>query len=218
MHIPESTIFWDWNGTLLNDTSACLSTMNDMLSQRGMPVIALETYREIFGFPVIDYYRKVGFDFDRESFENLSVEFIDAYNKALSSTPVAQGAREVLDYFSSSGKRNVIVSAMKQDMLFQSIKDKGLGEYFTDILGIDNIFAASKSKLAIDFVVQQKVTPGDILLIGDTSHDFEVAQHIGCRCILIADGHQTAERLSATGTLVVNTLTDLLPDYPIKSN
>jgi phosphoglycolate phosphatase len=210
MNIPERFIFWDWNGTLLDDTITCLSTMNDMLRRRGMPTISLEFYREVFGFPVIDYYRKVGFDFRRESFECLSVEFIDVYNAALNSTPVASGAKELLDYFVKTGKRNVIVSAMKQDMLVQSVCDKGLIVYFTDILGLENICAAGKSTMAINFVQKNAVSPDEVLVIGDTTHDYEVAQQIGCRCILVADGHQTAERLKATGALVVGSLIDLL--------
>ena len=89
--IQEEIIFWDWNGTLLNDTETCLTTMNHMLRQRNMPEISFDLYKEVFGFPVIDYYRKIGFDFKRESFENLSIEFIEAYNLALESASLARG-------------------------------------------------------------------------------------------------------------------------------
>jgi phosphoglycolate phosphatase len=211
MHIPEGIIFWDWNGTLLDDTNVCLSTMNNMLKQRNMPILSIKKYREIFGFPVVDYYRKVGFDFGKERFENLSIEFIDAYNSALVRASLANNAERVLDYFYSIGKRNVIVSAMEQDMLVKLVGDKGLKKYFTDMLGIDNIYAGSKVSIAINFVRSNNLSPVDILFIGDTLHDFEVAQQIGSRCILVADGHQTAERLNATGAEVVGTLSDLIP-------
>ena len=91
MRIPEGTIFWDWNGTLLDDALTCMNTMSQMLARRRMPLLNLELYKEVFSFPVIEYYQKIGFDFNRESFENLSIEFIDAYNLALGSAPLAKG-------------------------------------------------------------------------------------------------------------------------------
>ena len=217
MKIPQRYIFWDWNGTLLDDTRACLTTMNNMLTRRGMPEISVEYYKEVFGFPVIEYYRKVGFDFKHESFENLSVEFIDGYNATLYYAPIVRGAKEVLSYFISAGKTNIIISAMQQEMLLQSVGEKGLSGYFTDILGIGDIFAAGKAEKALMYVRLQKIRPDDIVFIGDTSHDYEVAQQIGCRCILIADGHESLERLTNTGTEVVETLNDLLPANLIKS-
>lgn len=210
MKIPEKIILWDWNGTLLNDALTCVNTMNHMLKRRRMPVLNLEFYKDVFGFPVIDYYRNIGFDFNKDSFEKLSVEFIDLYNRDMGSAPLAEGAKEVLEFFRASGRQNVIVSAMKQDMLINSVRDKGLDKYFTDILGINNIYAASKSSMAIEYVRREKLDISEILFIGDTEHDFEVAEEIGCRCILIVDGHQSEERLQATGAELVSSLSGLI--------
>ena len=44
------------------------------------------------------------------------------------------------------------------------------------------------------------------LMIGDTVHDFEVAEAIGADCILIADGHQSKVKLLETGTKVYDSL------------
>jgi phosphoglycolate phosphatase len=215
MILPEKIILWDWKGTLLNDTVICLDAMNGMLVRRGMTPLSLSLYKEVFGFPVIDYYRKVGFDFTKESFEQLSVEFIDTYNEALVSASLTHGTVKVLDYFQQMGKHNVIVSAMQQDMLLKSVADNGLTKYFADILGISNIYTASKSKIAADYLQNGGFSPEIVVLIGDTTHDFEVAQHLACRCILIADGHQMANRLKSTGAEVINTLFDLLPSDPM---
>ena len=211
--ISEKIIFWDWNGTLLNDAETCLVTMNNMLERRKMPALTLDLYKEVFSFPVIDYYQKIGFDFDKESFENLSVEFIDTYNLALGSAPLVKNAEKVLEYFTQAGKENVIISAMKSDMLKKSVAEKEIKHYFTEILGIENIYAASKSKLATDYVKKRSLNVNDIVLIGDTTHDYEVTQDIGCRCILVADGHQSEDRLRGTGAEIIPVLTDLLTAF-----
>ena len=207
--IRERILFWDWNGTLLDDTETCMKAMNTILSRRGMPELNMDLYKDIFVFPVREYYRKIGFDFERESFEDLSVEFIDFYNQSLHSAKLARNAHRVLEHFYKTGKRNIIISAMKHDMLIGSVTEKNLNRYFTDILGIDNIYAASKSTIALEFVNRNAIDISDVVVIGDTTHDFEVAQEIGCRCILVADGHQSKDRLLSTGAEVVPSLISL---------
>jgi phosphoglycolate phosphatase len=50
-------------------------------------------------------------------------------------------------------------------------------------------------------------------MIGDTNHDFEVAQELGINCVLVADGHQSYERLKETGAEVVSSLAELTEKF-----
>ena len=61
-------IVWDWNGTLLDDRWLCIEAINIVLSSRGMPLVSNKNYRDVFCFPVIEYYEKLGFDFTKEHF------------------------------------------------------------------------------------------------------------------------------------------------------
>ena len=69
-----------------------------------------------------------------------------------------------------------------------------------------------KAGLAAGYMRRKGIDPEEALFVGDTVHDFEVAQSIGCRCVLIAGGHQSVERLAATGTAVLDSLAEL-PDF-----
>lgn len=215
--VKEEIIFWDWNGTLLNDARVCLQVMNTMMSQRKMPSMNMQKYREVFGFPVKDYYRRIGFDFQYESFEDLSVQFIDLYHSSLPGTGLVEGAERVLQYFHGQGKENIIVSAMQQEMLEDSVKLNGVEPYFDGILGIRDIYASGKLEVAQKFVSEKNIDPSNAVFIGDTTHDYEVARGIGCRCILVADGHQSRERLEDTGARVIGTLEELLAPIVPKS-
>jgi len=48
-----------------------------------------------------------------------------------------------------------------------------------------------------------------VIIIDNTNHDFEVAQQLEVDCILVADGHQSKERLEATGAKVIDELQQL---------
>ena len=67
------TVIWDWNGTLLDDMDVCLGIMDRILARRGLaPIGSLDRYREIFTFPVKEYYVLSGLDLDGEDYVDLA--------------------------------------------------------------------------------------------------------------------------------------------------
>ena len=74
-------VIWDWNGTLINDAWLFVDVMNNILQKRNMHTITIKKYRDIFGFPIKNYYEKLGFNTKKESIEKLGLEFIKEYKK-----------------------------------------------------------------------------------------------------------------------------------------
>lgn len=205
----RTTIIWDWNGTLLDDAEVCQTSINKMLKLRGLPELSLEKYRSVFTFPVIEYYKKVGFNFDLEEWEPVAMEFINLYINALPGCGLTPYALEMLKAFHQKGYRQAIVSAMQHDALLKSVSDLGIHSYFEFIGGIGDHFANSKVDNARNYLTQTGLDPTHITWIGDTIHDSEVAAEIRCKCILVATGHQSFERLQKTGLTVINNLSEL---------
>ena len=59
-------------------------------------------------------------------------------------------------------------------------------------------------------IKENGVDPKKVLFIGDTDHDYEVATSIGVDCLLIANGHQSKERLLKVTSNVVDDIIDTL--------
>jgi len=93
-------LIWDWNGTLLDDAWLCRDIMNGQLRKRGLPTLSAERYEAIFDFPVEGYYRKVGFDWKKESFEEAGTEFIVEYEKCGKCGFIPGGAISLLSWVS----------------------------------------------------------------------------------------------------------------------
>jgi phosphoglycolate phosphatase len=199
-------IIWDWNGTLLDDAWLCVEIMNGMLARRRLPPLTMETYEQIFDFPVMDYYRKVGFDFAIDPFERLSDEFMGVYDRRVRECPLRHGAREILRAGHQRGVTQSILSAMKQETLVALIDHFDLRGYFTDLTGLDNHHAAGKLALAQTWIAAHDQRRADIVLVGDTVHDFEVAQALGVACMLIPGGHHSRARLAACGVPILAAL------------
>jgi phosphoglycolate phosphatase len=202
-------IIWDWNGTLFDDVRLCVEIINSMLEKRHLPIVSFRKYRNIFTFPVFHYYEKLGFNFELESFESISTEFITQYEKTRSQCLLMPDAINTLGYISQSGLTQSVLSASKQSYLTQAILEYGLGKTFVAVNGLDNHHASSKVEIGKDFIAKTRLDPSTILLIGDTTHDAEVAVSIGADCCLIPNGHQSSKRLMACGVPVLDSLSKL---------
>ena len=201
-------VIWDWNGTLLDDVAWCMTTINTMLAKRGLPVLGgLAAYHRVFGFPIIDYYRRAGFDFEKEPFEKLAAEYIDFYHSGDGDAALFPGARSLLGDVQRSGMRQVILSASELGNLFLQMQPFGIDAYFDEIFGISDIYAASKIDIGQAYIARAK--PEKAVLIGDTAHDKEVADALGTDCILVANGHQSKDALRSRNAVVVDRLTDV---------
>jgi phosphoglycolate phosphatase len=204
-------VIWDWNGTLLDDTWLCVDVLNGLLARRGRAAITVADYRENFGFPVIHFYEYLGFDTDVDSFDQVSREFIGDYeSRWFQECRLHRDVDRVLTKLTQCGLTHSVLSAAKQEALESGIRHYGIREHFTGLAGTDNIYAQGKIGRGKQWIQQLPWRPEEVLMVGDTLHDYEVAQAIGTDCILLSHGHHTAERLAATGARLAPSLSALL--------
>lgn len=209
MYIPEySHVIWDWNGTLLDDLEISMGITNRMLAARGLPQLDTESYREVFRFPILDYYREIGFDVS--CFNDLAVEFVREFHAQAHRFRLFPGVETALSRIEGYGLSQSILSASRESDLLVSVQQLGISSRFCSIDGLNDIHAISKIERGRRSLAALKAVPDRTLLIGDTTHDFEVAQAIGCDCLLIASGHQSRRRLDATGAAVIDSIQELI--------
>lgn len=188
-------VIWDWNGTLLHDVHHAVDTINFLLEPRGLPLMSIERYREVFSFPIRRYYETLGFDLQAESFVDLCDQFMARFMEKVTECPLAPGSRELLAQIKASGRKQSVLSATEQVNLRGMMSQFGLSHYFDFVFGIADKLAASKVQRGHDLMRESGVPPHRTLLIGDTDHDLEVGHALGVSVLLVSHGHQSAERL-----------------------
>lgn len=204
-------VIWDFNGTILSDMQAGIDSINAMLSARELPTIPdIERYRQLFDFPVEAYYRRLGFDFEKEDFKTvLAPAWVELYLQNSRTAPLFDGVAPLAAALREAGVKQSILSASEREMMVRQLQERGALEWFDEVWGTDTIHAYGKSGLSAAW---RQAHPDDrAVLIGDTVHDFEVARAMGVDCILVAAGHQDRARLAACGVPVVNELRECLP-------
>lgn len=202
-------IIWDWNGTLLDDLDVSMEALNTLLSMEQLPRVEdKEEYRKYFQFPVIEYYKKVGFDFEKTPFPVLAQHYMEYYQPHSLHCSLHEGVKETLAKAKQKGYQQYLLSASDQQFLKEQLAVYDIDAYFQDIRGLDNIHAHSKAELAKKFVIERGLHGNEVLFVGDSVHDSEVAQHAGCHCVLIANGHEHKDKLLHTGRKVVDKMMD----------
>ncbi len=208
--MQPSLVIWDWNGTLLDDRELCIRCLNQMLAETGCPNrYDDDGYREVFGFPVVDYYRRAGFDLDRYPFDQLAQRFMDLYLPAAQRCGLCPGALSALTAVQRIGAKQIILSASELATLRGQVAERSLSGFFDKLLGQSDIYAHSKEETGLAFLRQAQIDPASTVFVGDTLHDFQVASAMGVKCVLCAAGHHSRARLETAGVPVIDTLRQL---------
>jgi phosphoglycolate phosphatase len=201
--VTKKHVIWDWNGTLLNDVDHAVETMNHLLQKHSLPSLDRHRYQKIFDFPVKNYYDALGFDYSKESFEDLCHLFVDRFMAGFHMLPLVDQMERVLRELHRNEVQQSVLSATDQLNLDNMISHFGLNGLFAHVFGIDNKLAGSKIARGHELLKISEVSPTDSIIVGDTIHDLEVADALGIEAVLVSHGHQCAERLRAHGANVI---------------
>ena len=189
-------IIFDFNGTVVNDVAVSLKAINCCIEKylkRGP--LSMDEYLHVFTFPIQKYYEDVGFNWnDGYSYEEVGQVWYDKYREYKNEYKVFEGVVDVLKKNHELGNKNILLSASHLETLKIQLQELEISEYFDEVLGIENIYAASKIDIAVKWM--QGKNPNDCKFIGDSLHDLETANAMGIKdTTLVARGHQAKDVL-----------------------
>lgn len=201
-------VIWDFNGTIADDVAIGIEAANTVLSRRGMKTIdSVESYREMFCFPIINYYRKLGFTFETEPYEVPADEWTAEYIAREGKITLTLGCKSALEGIKDRGIKQIIISSSEIVMLRREAKMLGVDGYFDDILGKDDNYAHGKVEMAKAWANGKDY---NALFIGDSKHDFDTARAIGADVVLFSGGHDSRSHLEECGVPIVDSLDEVL--------
>ncbi len=198
-------LVWDWNGTLLDDTAASLGAFNAELVRAHLKPITLDFYREHFAFPVKPFYTLCGIDVTRD-WDGLARAYHEAYAREKKS--LNSEAKAALARVRALGIRQGILSVLRQDLLERDVAREGIGDFFLFVCGTTTL--DGESKVARAQALRERLgATAEVVMIGDALHDAVVAEAMGAKCVLCAQGGHSAARLRAvapTGETLLESL------------
>lgn len=200
---------WDFNGTVLDDVDLGVYSVNTLLEKHQIELrLSKSEYRACFDFPIIDYYRKLGFDFEKTPYDILAKDWVEIYLDNLDRAGLPSDLISSLNFFRENGVLQSILSASENEMLNRQVRGLGIAQYFEDVMGIDNIYGDSKLAIARKW---RDAHPEDkVIFIGDTTHDIETAKVLCADCYIVCAGHQCRERFADCNVKLFESLSELV--------
>ncbi|MEU4015625.1 HAD family hydrolase [Microbacterium sp. NPDC028030] len=198
-------VCWDWNGTLLDDTEICRQVMNSVLEEHALPALADEhAYRSVFRFPIRDFYGAVGLGDDL--FVPAATSYLELLAARVGEARLHAEASATLGALQAYGIRQVLASATLPQALALQMEPHDLDAVFEQVLSIDDPYRASKHEVIRAWLAASGLTADEVLVIGDTNHDREIAHDLGTAFVHFDGGHQAwsgdTPRIQALGELV----------------
>ena len=110
-------IFLDFNGTIINDVDLCLNLLNEILVKQGSKCLSTKEYKNVFCFPIRKYYIDAGIDFNKDSFEDLAIWFINKYQPLSMKCGLYDGLIDTFKEFKKRVYHLVILYASERNNL-----------------------------------------------------------------------------------------------------
>jgi phosphoglycolate phosphatase len=208
--------FFDWNGTLLADTTLRYHLANASAKMLGHPGITRAEHREHLVIPVKLFFKNIGIPDEVYEAQGAAerVKFHEAYEAGAAKARTRQGARTMLDELHRRGIRRIILSNHTTSGILAQLKRLRLAHHFDEILANDSIHTSSfkgKRDYLHDYLIKHRIDPAEAAIIGDTTEEIHLGKEFGLKTVAITGGiHARKRLLSERPDALINRLPELL--------
>ena len=171
-------ILFDLDGTLLDTSPGVFNSVRYALKEYGLPSISEDMLSEFVGPPPKTMYMKL-FNVNEETALGLAKKHREyGKTKAINEANEYPYIRDTLEMLRFEGYK-LGVATLKSQIIAETILDKfNLSRYFDIIVGMDNNESLTKMD-TINIACKMLGVNGNILMIGDSVHDYNGALEAG---------------------------------------
>ena len=202
-------VFWDWNGTIVDDVFIFVEILNVLLKEECLHSISVDEYKSSFCFPIKSFYKKIKLYKNPAQFKSINERFINLYLSRMFNPCLKTNIVSVLNFLYMKNIKQYILSAQNQKTLDLLVQHYSLNKYFSKVVGVENSFALGKEKQALKLKSDVCFNGEKIIIIGDTSLDVFVAKSLKAQCLLVGWGHYSLDRLLKHSLPVFSSPADL---------
>ena len=181
-------VVFDLDGTLIDSATALLGAHDVAWTQLGLPRPSDEAILELIGLSLVDTMRILAPDQDPEPLVRVYSEAYVAASTQLER--LFTGITELL----ARPFPAAVATGKSQRGADRAVAQHGLADRFEIVLGGDSV---PRPKPAPDLLhaIMEATGTEDLVMVGDTTFDLEMAQSAGVAGIGVAWGHHPVDRL-----------------------
>ncbi|HET7198705.1 MAG TPA: HAD-IA family hydrolase [Burkholderiales bacterium] len=189
-------IVFDWDGTLIDSHSAIAECMQEASRELGLPIPERSRATHVIGLGLHDAMRAVAPELPPQRYP----EYIDAYRRNFRAREDTMqpfpGMKELLDSL-LPGRVLAIATGKSRRGLDRALEATGLRGRFRASRCADETQPKPHPAMLLELMAELAFAPREVLMVGDTSHDMEMARAAGVDAVAVSYGAHPREGLLA---------------------
>lgn len=181
-------VIFDWDGTLMDSTRIIARSLQRACADIGIAVPSEEDALFVIGLNMQDSFAHVAPGLDREGQQRLSERYRHHFLGGEHEIPLYPGVREMLADLHASGRRLAVATGKARRGLERALDATGLRSWFEATRCADEGFAKPHPDMLLMLLDMTGVEPRRALMVGDTTHDLELAANAGVDALAVSYG------------------------------
>ena len=196
-------LVFDWDGTLADSAAIIANALQCACRDLALAVPDDKAARYVIGLGLADALRHVAPTLPAERHGELTARYRAHYLARDGDIPLFDGARELLDMLLQRGHRLAVATGKSRVGLDRALRQTGLAHLFCATRCADEGEPKPHPDMLLRLMERTGVAPDRTLMIGDTTHDLELARNAGVAAIAVAYGAHAADAFEAYTPLAV---------------
>jgi phosphoglycolate phosphatase len=196
-------IVFDWDGTLADSTAPIVHAMKEACRDLRLPVPDDVAARHVIGLGVVDAMSVVAPDLPASRYAEFGRRYGHHYLAREPEIPLFSGARELLADLEAAGFLLAVATGKSRAGLARMLELYGLERAFDATRCADEGLPKPHPDMLLHLMDLLAVDPDATLMVGDTTHDLDLARNAGAQSVAVAYGAHTSGDLQRGSPLAV---------------
>jgi phosphoglycolate phosphatase len=206
-------IAFDWDGTLFDSTALIATCIQNACADLGLPVPDRERAAYVIGLGLHDALQHVVPGLPQARYPELGQRYRHHYIAKQDDLVLFDGTLEMLRALKARNHWLAVATGKSRRGLDESLQGVQLHGLFDATRTADETASKPSPLMLHELMREFGVEPERTLMIGDTTHDLQMAVNAGCASVGVSFGAHEPEAFHALGPLHVAHSTAELADW-----
>jgi phosphoglycolate phosphatase len=188
-------LVFDWDGTLTDSTDLIVAAMHAACCDLGLPVPPAENVKHIIGLGFKEALAHLLPALDSDDYPMVVERYRHHFLSRVAPIPVFPGVNETLQSLHEAGFMLAVATGKSRKGLNRDFKETGLGRYFQASRCADECFSKPHPAMLLELIEELNAPAARTLMIGDTTHDLQMAKNAGVASLAVSYGAHPKENL-----------------------
>lgn len=190
-------IVFDWDGTLMDSAGAIVTAILAACQDLSIEPPPIERARHIIGLGLHDALRTALPQLDPAEYNSVAERYRYHYLARDHELELFPGARNLIQFLHAEGYWLGVATGKSRLGLERALASSGLGEFFHATRCADECFSKPHPAMLLEIMGAIDIAAERMLVIGDTTHDLQMARNAGVAAVAIAHGAHPRAELAA---------------------